>query len=403
MNHTATKGTGKLHPRRRKQLLYGTVALLTVCLLGVALAVAVRQSHIRHQMQADPEVATAWLIQVTHGPNHTLTRGSTVQRWANEHGVHALGDYQVLTGSFNGEPNGIELWFDYDSHMAVKDLECHRVGPTAFVDDLGQVYHGFLDFQGKTVGVYLPAYDRSAHRLTCTLHWMPRRPAAPFPVSTPMTFTVPLPSTRRTLPPASTLPDGPVIVTKSGITVILSDVHLSPTRLRPLYEGQRDLTFQLHVQGGQIADENVVLPAGDVRGISLTMSPNTTILQRQLRNTQGQIYNYRTYRFSSGLSSGKNVLTLGNSSSPSDSFTITDPYGVALLSEPTSVATPLTNPRKGQKATPFWVAPVNGAGRGTDCVQFHFHVQPPSRSPKAMPPELVAFDIPVRISPEPAP
>jgi hypothetical protein len=396
MDHAATKGTAILSPRRRKQLLYGAAALLTVCLLGLALALAVRQSHKRHQMQTDPEVATAWLIQVTHGPNHTLTRGSTVQRWANEHGVHALGDYQVLTGSFNGEPNGIELWFDYDSHMAVKELECHRVGPTAFVDDLGQVYHGFLDFQGKTVGVYLPAYDRSAHRLTCILHWMPRRPAAPFPVSTPMTFTVPLPSARRTLPPASTLPDGPVTVTKSGITVTLSDVRLSPTRLRPLYEGQRDLTFQLHVQGGQIADENVVISADTMAGLSRAFPGAAVVIQGQLRNARGQIYTTR-------IRSGNNIFMLRNGTTPSDSFTITDPYGVALLSEPTSVATPLTNPRKGQKATPFWVAPVNGAGRGTDCVQFHFHVQPPSRSPKAMPPELVAFDIPVRISPEPAP
>ena len=135
MNQAAVKGTANLSSRRRKQLLHGTCALLAVGLLGIGLALAVRQSHIQHQMQTDPEVATVWLLQVTHGPNHTLTRGSTVQRWANQHGLHALGDYQVLTGSFNGEPNGLEFWFDYDSHTSIKELECHRVGPTAFVDE----------------------------------------------------------------------------------------------------------------------------------------------------------------------------------------------------------------------------------------------------------------------------
>lgn len=395
MDQAARQGTVSLSPRRRKQLLRGAVALLVVCLLGIGLALAVRRSHIQRQMQTDSEVATVWLLQVTHGPNHTVTRGSTVQRWANEHGIHALGDYQVLTGSFNGEPDGIELWFDYDSHMSAKELECHRVGPTAFVDDLGQVYHGFLDFQGKTVGCYLPAYDHAAHRLLCTLHWMPRRPAAPFPVSRPMTFTVPLPPARRTLPQASVLPFGPVSVTKNGITVTLSDVRLSPTRLRTLYEGQRDLTFQLHVQGGRVADDNVEMPIEEMPGI-VTSFGNTRILQRQFGGAPGRSSTYRIY-------AGRPALLSGNGLSSAENFTITDPYGASLLPETAAVTMPLLKPSKGQKRSPYWVAPVNGAGRGTDCVLFHFHVQPPSHSPKAMPPEPVAFDIPIRISPEPAP
>jgi hypothetical protein len=362
----------------------------------MGLALAVRQSHIRHQMQDDPEVATAWLLQTTHGPNHILTRGSILQRWANQEGVHALGDYQVLTGSFNGEPDGIELWFDYDSHTAVKDLECHRVGPTAFVDDLGQVYHGFLDFQGKTVGVYLPGYDHTARRITCTLHWMPRRPAAPFPVSRPMTFTIPLPATRRILPPASTLPSDPVRVTKNGITVTLSDVHLGPIQMRPYYEGQRDLLFQLHVQGGQLADENVVQQADATGVLSSAFPGSAVIVQGQIRSARGQVLTTR-------VRSGNNLFMLGNGPSASDSFRITDPYGIALLPDTASVLAPVTKPRKGQTASPFWTAPINSAGRGTDCVLFHLHVQPPAASPKAMPPAAIAFDIPVRVAPQPTP
>lgn len=389
MDQAAGKGTAILHSRRRKRLLRGSLSLLTVCLLGGGLALAVRQSRIQHQMQTDPEVATVWLLEVTHGPNHTVTRGSTVQRWANAHGIHALGDYQVLTGSFNGEPDGIEFWFDYQSHMSVKDLECHRVGPTAFVDDLGQVYHGFLDFQGKTVGVYLPGYDHAARRLTCALHWMPRRPAAPFPVSRPMTFTVPLPSVRRKLPPASTLPSGPLSLTKSGITVTVSEVRLSPPRLRNLYQGQRDLMFRLDIQGGQIADVNVEQPVDDPR-------TSTVFNQGQILTSRRQFFNYR-------IRPGSNGLPSWNGPSPLDNITITDPYGTALLPEFASVAMPLIKLRKGLKSSPFWVAPINGAGRGTDCVQLHFHVQPPSRSPKAMPPDPIAFDIPVRVTPEAAP
>jgi hypothetical protein len=396
MDQAAGQRTTNRSPRKQKQLLRVSAALLSVCLAGVGLTLGVRQSHIRHQRQTDPEVATVWLLQTTHGPNHTLTRGSAVQRWANAHGIHALGDYQVLTSGFNGEPDGIEFWFDYESHLSARELECHRVGPTAFVDDLGQVYHGFLDFQGKTVGVYLPGYDHAAHRLTCTLHWMPRRPAAPFPVSRPMTFTLALPTLRRTLPPASTLPSDPVSVTKNGITVTIRDAHLSPLKLRPLYEGQRDLLFRLVIQGGEIADENVITAVEEAQNGSSALNGNTVFIQGQIRAANGRIFNTR-------VRSGNNIFMLGNGPSPESSFLITDPYGTALLSDASSIAMPPAKPRPGQKTAPFWTAPVNGAGRGTDAVLLHFHVQPPSASPKAMPPASIPFDIPVRINPAPTP
>ena len=391
MDQAADRGAANLFSRKRRHLLHASAALTAVCLLAGGLALGVRQNHLQHQMQTDPDVATVWLAQVTHGPNHTLIRGSTLQRWANRHGIHALGDYKVLTGSFNGELNGIEFWFDYESRLAAKELECHRVGKTAFVDDLGQVYHGFLDFQGTAVGVYLPGYDHAAHRLTCTVHWMPRRPAAPFPVSRPMTFTVPLPPARRTLPPVAVLPSGPVSVTRSGITVTLRGLHLSPFQLRTLYQGQRDLLFQLDIRGGQIADENVAMPADDLRGFYASFPANSATVQRQLRTAQGTVITY--------LPAVRNVLTAGNGTLPSDQFTITDPYGAALLPGTASVVMPLTKPRKGQKMSPFWIAPVNGVGRGTDCVHLHFHVQPPARSPKSIPPEPVAFDMTVRVAP----
>ena len=397
MDPGTRKATANLSPRRRKHLLRAGFALSAVCLLGIGLAAAVQRSHVRHQMQTDPEVATVWLLQATHGPNHTLTRGSTVQRWANAHGMHVLGDYQVLSSSFNGEPNGIEFWFDYESHTSARELECHRVGPTAFVDDLGQVYHGFLDFQGKTVGVYLPGYDHAAHRLTCTIHWMPRRPAAPFPVSRPMSFTVPLPPSRRTLPLASTLPSDPVSVTRNGITVTVSDMHLSPARLRSLYEGQRDLMFRLRIQGGQIADDNVEMPLAERGAPGPSFVTDKRLTQRQIQRIQGQAYSY-SYR------SGRSGTLFFTGRPPhSDSLTITDPYGVALLPETAALAMPLQKPQNGRKASPFWIAPVNGAGQGTDCVQLHLHVQPPSSSSQAMPPAPVVFEIPVRVAPDATP
>lgn len=388
-----TSGISRSTPsRKRKLLVRGGVATLSVVLTGVGLALAVRQSHIRHQRQDDPQVATVWLMQATRGPNHTLTRGSTVQRWANQHNIHFLGDYQVLTSNFNGEPNGIEFWFDYQSHVSTKELECHRIGPAAFVDDLGQVYHGFLDFQGRYVGVYLPGYDHAAHRITCTVRWMPRRPAAPVPVSHPMSFTVPLTPVRRQLPAAAMLPADPVRVTRKGITVTLSEAHLGPTKLRGYYDGQRDLLFRLQIQGGQISDENLVLPTNDTNGLTTSFSGNAVIVQGQIRSARGPVYTARNR-------AGSTVFILGNGSSDADSFRITDPYGISLVPDTASITLPATKPQKGQKASPYWVAPVTGTGRGTDCVQLHFHVQPPASSSMALPPEPVAFDIPLRLSP----
>lgn len=371
------------------------IALATACLLGSGLALAIRQSRIQHQRQVDPAVAAVWLLQTTQGPKHTITRGSMVQRWANAHGIHALGDYQQLTSSFNGEPDGIEFWFDYDSYTSVKELECHRVGPTAFVDDLGQVYHGFLDFQGKTVGVYLPGYDHAAHRISCTLRWMPRRPHAPTPLSHPMTFTVPLPASKRVLPPASTLPDGPVSVTKEGITVTVSDAHLGPAKLRTYTAGQRDLMFHLKIQGGEIADDNIAISFGE------TSITTTTVSQGRIVVQNGGLSNRKilTPRFSSG-----GVLyTVLNLDAPGGSFTVTDPYGVSLVPGSASVTMPAPASGKEKKRSDWWVAPVNGTGRGTDCVRLLFHVQPPARVRGAMPPAPVDFEIPVRVAPSVTP
>ncbi len=363
----------------------GAVVLVAGTLIG-GLAAAVQQSRVQHQRQTDPEVATVWLIGTTFGPNHTLVRGSEVQRWANMHGIHALGDYTVLSSSFNGDSGGVEFWFDYDSHTSVKELECHRVGPTAFTDDLGQVYHGFLDFQGKAVGVYLPGYDPSAHRLACTVRWMPRRPAAPFPVSHPMTFTVPLPAAKRLLPPAASLPAGPLTVTQNSVTVTVSAVHLSPPRLRNLYEGQRDLTFHLEIRGGQIADDNVEMPTSSLN------SAETLAIQRQIQRVQGQVF-----RITAGPGGGT-VRFHTPSAIPGDGFTITDPYGTALLHSTGFVTMPSLAHTGSKGKSADWIAPVNGAGRGTDCVNLHFHVTPLSPTPKTFPLAPLTFNLLVPVT-----
>jgi len=171
---------------------------------------------------------------------------------------------------------------------------------------------------------------------------------------------------------------------------------LSPPRLRSLYEGQRDLTFQLHIQGGEIADENVVIPVeGGVRSGDFPMTKTFVTLRGQTQGVQRQFITTR-------IRSGNTITMLGDGSLEADHLMITDPYGISLIPQILSVTSPPSQLRKGQKASPLWIAPVTGAGKGTDCVQFHFDVQPPARSPKAMPPASIPFDIPIRVSTEAA-
>src|ERR1051326_8775564 len=95
---------------------------------------AVQERNRKVQLQSDPRVATVWLVGITWGPNPTLVPGAPWQKWLNEHNITAFGSYAVLHGQYDGEPGGVELWFDYQNHLSNREMECHRVGETAFVD-----------------------------------------------------------------------------------------------------------------------------------------------------------------------------------------------------------------------------------------------------------------------------
>ena len=180
----------------RAYKIVGALLLVFIGLLAASLY-GLNESCRRAQTQTDPRIATVWILGVTQGARPTLTRGSILQKWLNAHDIHALGDYRILTTRYTGDHNSLEIWSDYQSYLPdYPQLECHRVRETAFVDDLGQPYHGYLDFQDKYVGVYLPGYDHAARRLTCELHWMPRQSSSAHPISAPMTFTIDLPPRR---------------------------------------------------------------------------------------------------------------------------------------------------------------------------------------------------------------
>lgn len=382
------------------------VPLLVLCSLAAGILFPALQSRHQAQLQTDPNVATVWLAGVTRGPNHFLTRGASLQKWLNTHHVHVFGDYTVLQSRYQGDPGGIELWFDYDSYLPSHELECHRVGETAFVDDLGQPYHGYLDFQKKLIGVYMPGYDHSAHRLICTVHWVPRQPAPPQPVSRPMVFTVDLPPTPRQLPPASTLPPGPVTATKNGITVTVSEVKLGVPIVQPGNLTQRKLTFRLKIQGGALANSN----ASDAYlEYAASSPPNGLVFGSNLLR---QIGAPRTLVAGNGLlrrwiGQPNSSALYAYAASPETSLTLTDPYGISLLPT-TEYLTPLVTrdtlkEYRAGKGT-VWVASVNGAGKGTDVIRLHCDILPTqSASNAGKPAATVPFDLllPVEINNEP--
>ncbi|HZT44475.1 MAG TPA: hypothetical protein VFA07_20085 [Chthonomonadaceae bacterium] len=367
--------------------LAGVLALAGIVLLTWRL-IAGSRSHV--QMQTDPNVATVWVLGITHGPTHTLNQGSPLQKWLNACHIHAFGDYHTYASGFNGDPDSLEIWFDYTSYLPrYPDLECHRVGQTAFVDDLGQSYHGYLDFQGKVLGVYLPGYDHAAHRLTCCLHWMPRQPAPPTPVSRPMVFTIDLPPARRLLPPVAALPRGPVMATSQGITVTVDEARLSAPRTRPFTSTQRDLAFRLKIEGGELACSNVVANEPNVlissSGGMVPEAPMTLSLRR--------------YRIGAMM---PRLLGRSRGAPAHRRFTLTDPYGVTLLpaTDAISPMPSLSNaaPLSDKNGT-VYIAPVNGAGRSTDAVRMRFDVRPlaPGALPSSPSAPLVPFDIVVPV------
>lgn len=367
-----------------RPLLWTAVFLACLGTIGALIAHFAAQNRRQSQMQTDPEVATAWIVGVTQGANKTLVRGSHLQRWLNEQNVHLLGDYRELRTRYTADADGVEFWFDYDSHILGHPLlECHRVDRTAFVDDLGQPYHGFLEFQGKSVGVYLPGYDHAAHRLTCTLHWMPRRPDLPMPVSLPMAFIFNLPPARRVLPVFDALPRGPVSQTTGGVTITAEAARLGPPLLATLNVGQRNLTFRLKVRGGHLANPNVFRSSPVSRSISpfyfRSVDPRVPLSLRGGPFGSAGVFRSRP-QFSGSF------LTVNRP------LEITDPYGISLIS-PGEMLSPLSaddaSRESGEDGT-TWAIAVNGGGRGTDAIRLQCDVLPTgATSPNA----AIHFDL----------
>jgi len=397
-----------------------TAAVFTLVAVCVAVAGLWESDRRRTQMQNDPRVARVWVVGTTFGARHEIQRGSTLQQWLNSHHISLLGDYEMLRNTSANDPSGLEIWFNYESYLiGLPDLECHRINPagTAFVDDLGQPYHGYLDIHGKTVAVYLPGYDHAAHEIRCVVKWMPRRPATG-PVSRPMVFTIKLPRAARTLPPASTLPRT-VSLTKNGVTVTVDAARLGPFKYATTgYIGQHDLTFHLKINGGEIADDNMV------SGLNLAIADpgrasriNTIIgsLPQRLRIFSGRMFNgdgltQRRLRLPirqsgpqrkpfnrTGLAQRQLQAFVMSSSSFETPMTLTDPYGISLVVPGQSI-TPIVSKEMVERARRgeglIWTAPVIGAGKGTDVVRIHIDVLPtpqPGQHPSAL--KLVPFDL----------
>ncbi|HZP83215.1 MAG TPA: hypothetical protein VFB21_16350 [Chthonomonadaceae bacterium] len=362
-------------PRSYRGLILAIGLLVALGGMTALTVFVARDGQRRAQMQTDSRVAAVWVLGVARGAQ-PLTRGSLLQKWLNARGIHAFGEYRVLTSRYNnGNRDSLEIWFDYQSYLKqYPQLECHRIGQTAFVDDLGQRYHGFLDFQDQYVGVYLPGYDHAARRLVCAVRWMPRQPARPRPMSKPMVFTVDLPPAKRVLPPADTLPRRFVTVTNQGVTATVGQARLSEPdyRIGGYAGSQRELTFRLKIEGGELVGSNVSRP------------------YQLISNTNSNLRLYFRQRALAGT-------TANDAASQGRAFTITDPYGVSLLPEDELLSPMLTpdeaKPMQGKEGT-VYTAPVNGAGQGTDAVRLRFDVRPKGSAPSA---PTIPFDITIPV------
>lgn len=355
------------------------------------------------QVQTDPKIARVWLLGVTMGSEHALKRGTNLQKWLNSNNIHLFGDYTVLTSSNRDSDNGLVAWFTYDSFLpGHPDLVCHRVNKTAFIDNLGQEYHGLLEFRGKYVGVYLPGYDHAASQIKCIVHWMDRRETLAQYKSTPMTFTINLPPAKRKLPLVSAIPQTALTSAKQGVSVTVSDARLSGPIFATTPTAQRNISFRIRVKDGLVASENVD-PEPTLSSYSTASILNELMISSLRRNPtvktssmNGTIIGFgktgrRTFRarpisYPGGTiyrqTKADDQLSFESSDEP---FTITDPYGISLFSQHESLSPLLTRDtiedRKAGLGT-RWTAPINGAGRGTDVVHLHFQVLPVDKKGK---------------------
>lgn len=338
-----------------------------------------RQWNLNAQPQEDPKVANVWRIATTYGAVHHVQRGSNFQKWLNERNIHLFGTFQEFT-SQTDYPSSVAFWFDYSSHIpGIKELECHRAGVAAFEDDLGNRYHGFLEFQGRIVGVILPGYDHSAKKIICKIQWMPRQPAHPVPKSIPMTFTMDLPQKKRLLPSYDTLPTAPIVVEKEGVRVHLSDVKmtLASLTLKGIALPRASISFKMKIDNGVHVGYNMATLNAPEMVFSPQTIPGATTVDI--------------------LKDGKIVRA-----EPEDSFRILDPYGIDLL-RPQDALEPdaSTNPTDVEKPgrTIRWSVQVDNVGKSTDVLRFQFPVQKITVG-NSKPNQTILFDIlvPVRAS-----
>ncbi len=391
---------------RRRGKRKGRAGLLLSVLVAAFLAASVALAGFwesyrrRTQMRNDPRVARVWVGGTTFGMAHQLQRGAGLQKWLNTRHISLLGDYELVQSQYANDPGSMEIWFNYESYLIGQpDLECHRVSPsgTAFIDDLGQPYHGFLDIHGKTVGVYLPGYDHAAREIHCTLHWMPRRPANPLPVSRPMSFTVKLPPATRILPLAETLPRT-VTVRKNGITVTVEAARLGPFKSSTGATGQRDLTFHLKIDGGKVVNDNV---ASDI-DLSVPDSARAARIRTIIGAPVNLNFGSPRLKFNPAPNARRaqqQLLAFANSSYERP-MSLTDPYGFPLIVPGQSV-TPLISKetlaaaRRGEGMV--WVVPVQNAGKGTDAMRLNINVLPKERSGQTEPPASIPIDLVVPV------
>lgn len=316
--------------------------LISALTLSSFLILQLFRSHLEAlQIHNDPRVGRIWLTGESFGANPSLRSHDPLQFLLNKLGL----GQQTLLSRFYGASGGMELWFGYHSKIpGSPHLICHRVGRTAFSDNLGQDYHGFLDIQPNNfIGVYLPGYDHKAHRLICTLHWMPSD--GPGPVSRPMQFIINLPPAIRLLPYSNQLPANSASRTVDGVSAALSRVQLSEPNYSEYRQYQRVLSFNLSVKGGKLEASNTIMVASQMPD---PFSPPA------LR---------------SKTAPGK---------AAQHPLSISDPYGISLMS-PGELVLPLLSvnqegPVKDVNGE-IWMAQVDGAGESTDVVRFQFFVQ----------------------------
>ena len=317
--------------------LWRCSAILSIpILLGLLVIVVFHEQREYTQQQSDPAIVTAWLVGVSYGKSPKLIQNSPIQNMFDKVGLHLSSSTPPIKSLYQGTRGSLQIWLKDKSLLpGHPKLICHRVGETAFVDNFGQCYQGFLDLHPGVIGVFLPGYDHSASSMTCILHWVPVTTYRHNPVSKPMRFTVDLTPPQRILPAAATVSDA-VTINRDGITLSVADVQLSNPTYGSYLEGQREISFNIKVHGGVPWAKN--------------LSPS--IMDTQYDTPAGGI--------------------------PSSTAKIYDPYGI-----PMTIPHTFIRPMKAfddktiihVNGYEVWEAEINGAGRSTDVVRLHIPVR----------------------------